>query len=347
VRLLLHCRAGFERECAAEIADACDLPHDAVEVEPGSARVLLEHEGEGARGVQLRLDALVFARQLVHRVVRLPAPEASDRITPIVAAARRYGHRFGEVWVETPDSDRARQRLAFCSRLRAPLAQTLQDAGLLGGGPRAQRLHVCFDEDGTVLLGLSAPGRSSPWPMGIPRLRMPAQAPSRSALKLVEAIEVFLGEDLALERMRAGRAAVDLGAAPGGWSFVLASRGLRVQAVDNGPLAPAVLATEMVEHRREDAFRFRPRHPVDWMVCDVVAQPARIAALVAKWIAQRWCREIFFNLKLPMKKRYEEVVRLRELILAEAKRGGDKVELRLKQLYHDREEVTGYLRRTG
>src|SRR5690606_4058522 len=88
---------------------------------------------------------------------------------------------------------------------------------------------------------------------------------------------------------------------------VLAARGLRVVAVDNGPIAPEVMATQLVEHRREDAFRFRPERPVDWMVCDVVAAPARIAALAAQWIARRWCRETIFNLKLPGKARWHEV----------------------------------------
>ena len=109
--------------------------------------------------------------------------------------------------------------------------------------------------------------------MGIPRLRFPRGAPSRSGLKLVEALLHFVGEDDLPSRMRAGRVAIDLGAAPGGWSQVLAARGLRVVAVDNGPIAREVLATQLVEHRREDAFRFRPDRPVDWMVCDVVAAP--------------------------------------------------------------------------
>jgi 23S rRNA (cytidine2498-2'-O)-methyltransferase len=307
--------------------------------------VLFEREGESTRGLQVNFADLVFARQLIHRCVRLAAPDENDRATPIVEAARRYGHRFGEVWVETPDNDRAKERLGFCSRFTAPLSEALQVAGLLGGGARSPRLHVCFDESGEVFVGLSTPGRSSPWPMGIPRLRMPEGAPSRSALKLMEAIVVFIGEDASVDRLRAGRAAVDLGAAPGGWSFVLANRGMRVLAVDNGPIAPAVLATEMVEHSREDAFRFRPRWPVDWMVCDVVTQPSRIAALVVKWAVQGWCRETIFNLKLPMKRRYEEVVQLRDLILRETKRAGIKVELHMKQLYHDRQEITAHLRR--
>jgi 23S rRNA (cytidine2498-2'-O)-methyltransferase len=91
---------------------------------------------------------------------------------------------------------------------------------------------------------------------------------------------------------------------------------------------------------RHDAFRYRPRRPVDWLVCDVVEQPLRIAELVARWIAEGIARRAIFNLKLPMKKRYDEVRRCMHRI-------GEIVAvphtLAVRQLYHDREEVTGYL----
>ncbi|STM07901.1 putative RNA 2'-O-ribose methyltransferase [Escherichia coli] len=39
----------------------------------------------------------------------------------------------------------------------------------------------------------------------------------------------------------------------------------------------------------------------------MVEKPAKVAALMAQWLVNGWCRETIFNLKLPMKKRYEEV----------------------------------------
>ena len=97
--------------------------------------------------------------------------------------------------------------------------------------------------------------------------------------------------------------AVDLGAAPGGWTWQLAQRGLRVTAVDNGPLKGAVRDDPLVTHVREDAFRLRPRRPVDWLVCDIVEQPDAHRGAVARWIAEGAARRAIFNLKLPMKKR--------------------------------------------
>lgn len=52
--------------------------------------------------------------------------------------------------------------------------------------------------------------------MGIPRLKFPTDAPSRSTLKLEEAFFVFLTEKEREARLSHGMTAVDLGACPGG-----------------------------------------------------------------------------------------------------------------------------------
>jgi 23S rRNA C2498 (ribose-2'-O)-methylase RlmM len=49
--------------------------------------------------------------------------------------------------------------------------------------------------------------------MGIPRLKFPADAPSRSTLKLEEALHVFIPADEWDERLANGMYAVDLGPA--------------------------------------------------------------------------------------------------------------------------------------
>jgi 23S rRNA (cytidine2498-2'-O)-methyltransferase len=49
-------------------------------------------------------------------------------------------------------------------------------------------------------------------------------------------------------------------------------------------------------------------------------------------------------LKLPMKQRYMEVKKCEERIRAALEKAGFKVDIQFKQLYHDREEVTGHLR---
>jgi 23S rRNA (cytidine2498-2'-O)-methyltransferase len=173
---------------------------------------------------------------------------------------------------------------------------------------------------------------------------MPGGAPSRSTLKLAEALVTFLG-DREPELLRPGMRAVDLGAAPGGWTWQLAHRGVRVTAVDNGPLKGTVREDPLVTHLRADGLAYLPKRQVDWMTCDIVEQPARIAALVARWIGEGHARHAIFNLKLPMKKRYDEVRRCESIIVAALAKSRVKHTLALRQLYHDREEVTGYVAR--
>ena len=147
------------------------------------------------------------------------------------------------------------------------------------------------------------------------------------------------------ELLRAGTRAVDLGAAPGGWSWQLAQRGIRVTAVDNGALKGEIADDSLVAHVRTDGFAFRPRRPVDWMVCDIAEQPSRVASLVARWLVNGDAKRSIFNLKLPMKRRYDEVVRCQSLIREALVRVGVRHTLAFRQLYHDREEVTGYVAR--
>jgi len=347
--LLFHCRSGFEPDCAAEVTSVALAEGGQGHAEYGArnAFVLWHPQRANAKTSNWMPDfsELVFARQLLVNCRRVAIVDAATRIDTIVDAAKQLKRRFGTLWLEAPDADRTRQLLAGLKGLEGSLRNALQEAGVLRDDPRADRLHVCFLGRDDVVLGASRPGRSAPWPMGIPRLRFPAGAPSRSGLKLVEALAVFIDERELLGRMRAGRVAIDLGAAPGGWSQVLASRGVRVVAVDNGPLARSVLETQLVEHRREDAFRFRPERPVDWMVCDVVAAPARIAALASQWVARGWCRETIFNLKLPNRERWQEILRSRAVIERTLANVEGRHALRIKHLYHDREEVTAHLHR--
>jgi len=229
--------------------------------------------------------------------------------------------------------------------LEAPLRKALSKAGRLVDDPRKPRLLLTFKSGRAVFVGLAEADNCAMWPMGIPRLKFPREAPSRSTLKLEEAWHHFIPRDDWDKRLAPGMTAVDLGAAPGGWTWQLVKRNIRVVAVDNGPMDENLMYLGLVEHQRADGFAFKPRHPVHWMVCDIVEKPARNAALIETWLGEGWCREAVVNLKLPMKQRYAEVMRLLQRIEDGLKARGVKATIGCKQLYHDREEVTCHLRR--
>jgi 23S rRNA (cytidine2498-2'-O)-methyltransferase len=77
----------------------------------------------------------------------------------------------------------------------------------------------------------------------------------------------------------------------------------------------------------------------------MVEQPSRVSELMARWIARRIAARAIFNLKLPMKKRWDELRRCRAILVEGPAAAGAELELRVKHLYHDREEVTAYLAR--
>ena len=137
--------------------------------------------------------------------------------------------------------------------------------------------------------------------------------------------------------IKTGMTAADLGAAPGGWTWILTRHHLRVTSVDNGPLRQNVMDSGLVEHLRADGFQWKPSQSLDWMVCDMVEQPRRVAERMATWLREGWCRHTIFNLKLPMKKRWQETQLCLDLFAQQSEK---PLTIRAKQLYHDREEIT-------
>lgn len=308
--------------------------------------VLNDPAASGRLRSHLRFADLVFSRQLLYALPWIRELPVTDRVGVLMPAIAALGTRFSAVWLETADTNEAKELAAFCRKFSGPLSQALNNAALLDlENARLPRLHLFFAGSTTVCIGIADPDNASPWPMGVPRLRLPPQAPSRSTQKLAEALHFWLTPTDEKRLLHDGTTAVDLGAAPGGWTWQLVRRGVQVTAVDNGPLAAHLLESGLVEHVRADGFRYRPPRPVAWMVCDMVEQPIRVAELVADWLADGRCQHTIFNLKLPMKKRYDELERCRAAMLARWRAAGVQCEVRFKQLYHDREEVTGYAQR--
>jgi 23S rRNA (cytidine2498-2'-O)-methyltransferase len=159
-------------------------------------------------------------------------------------------------------------------------------------------------------------------------------APSRSYLKVEEAYTV-LGREPAPDEL-----VVDLGAAPGGWSYSAAKRGARVLALDNGPLKGGALDHPLIEHRRADAYGYRPEPGtrVDWMFCDLVDDPHEVLRrIVAPWLEGRWCRRFVVILKFG---RVDPLALLREVRAPGSVFSRLAPGTRVRHLFHDREEFT-------
>lgn len=182
------------------------------------------------------------------------------------------------------------------------------------------------------------------WINGPRRMADDPLAPSRSYLKVEEAYGL-------LDRGPCeGDTVVDLGAAPGGWSYSAARHGARVLALDNGPLKGGAANHPAIEHRCEDAFRFRPTAEgmvYDWLFCDMVEDPFRVLdEIVAPWLERGWCRRFVINFKFG---RTEPLALLQRLRASSSPFSLHGEAVRIRHLFHDREEftVTGLVRRYG
>lgn len=145
----------------------------------------------------------------------------------------------------------------------------------------------------------------SPFRAGELAVAVDKAAPSRAFAKLVEA-EQRLGR-----RIEAGECCVDLGAAPGGWSYVALERGARVTAVDRSPLREDLLRHPRLTFVRGDAFTYRPERPVDWLICDVIADPERTLEMLLDWLRRGAMRWFVVTLKLKGAGDYPKLDRLK------------------------------------
>jgi 23S rRNA (cytidine2498-2'-O)-methyltransferase len=365
--LLLYCRPGFESETSGEILNFAKSfgVEGFVKAKSNSSLVsFIANQPEELVTLwqDLALSELIFARQILMNFQTLSQLPEGDRITPILAAcedvaaflkesfssaallSEKSDAPFFDLFIEVPDTNEHKERLHFCKKFTTPLRIALEKKGFLPKKNQEThspwRLHLLFLDSNTAMMCLGHKHKSSHHFMGIPRLKFPSNAPSRSTLKLEEAFVTFLKDHEQKELLKNGLLAVDLGAAPGGWTYQFVTRHIYVTAVDNGSMDKQLLDSGLVHHVKADGFKYIPPKPVHWMVCDMVEKPSLVAKLVTKWIVNKWAKNIIFNLKLPMKKRREEVELCLKNLVEECHAAHIHVRVQCKQLYHDREEVT-------
>ncbi len=222
---------------------------------------LRERRGTVACTAVARTDLRTAEAAADRRVAR---PRPKDRITPMLAALAGHA-RFGDLWVEHPDSDLAKPLAGLARSFGNALRPALRKAGLMTDKENTQAAAPARGVRRTATTrSWQWPIRATArrWPLGIPRLKLLSDAPSRSALKLDEALLTLLTPEERELLLKPGMTAADLGAAPGGWTWILTRNHLRVTSVDNGPLRQNVMDTGLVEHLRADGFQWKPSQPL-------------------------------------------------------------------------------------
>jgi 23S rRNA (cytidine2498-2'-O)-methyltransferase len=269
--------------------------------------------GESVNGLAQQL-ADFFFESLRGERIEAAWPCVFSMVPEVVGLGRRASA------VEKAFLELLKKKLSRIAKLAQP------DAPRTSGKIRG--LFVFFADFGRVYASRDA------WLGGQRRMADDDAAPSRSYLKVEEAY-IVLGRE-----PQAGETVVDLGAAPGGWSYSAAKRGAQVIAVDNGPLKGGAFGNPRIEHRLEDAFKFAPPagQVYDWLFCDLVEEPHHVMRnIVTPWLSGGWCRRFVINLKFG---HVDALALLREIRAADSPYVQYVTGLRIRHLYHDREEFT-------
>lgn len=181
----------------------------------------------------------------------------------------------------------------------------------------------------------------SPWPGGIWQAEENRLPPSRAYRKLEEALTQFpyLDHRARSLTIHSGESCVDLGASPGGWSWVALERGARVTAVDRSPLRDDIMQHARLNFVQGDAFQFRPERAVDWLLCDVIAFPGRTVELLSNWLTNHWCQKFCVTVKFRGVEDYAVLSQLKTMLNERSR------DFSIRRLSENKNEVTvfGYL----
>ncbi|MFB5265469.1 SAM-dependent methyltransferase [Paenibacillus enshidis] len=183
--------------------------------------------------------------------------------------------------------------------------------------------------------GISRPDDNlSDWNGGAVRFQKEEGQVSRAKFKLLEA-EAAFGIDFT-----AFRKALDIGAAPGGWTSFLLERGLEVTAVDPARMDPSVLQSPRLTFLRKNAgeVKFRDSE-FDVLVCDMSWSPKQMAKLVTG---------LLYSLAsggtaiVTVKLMHKKPLALIQDVISSFEQAGMQVQ-HAKQLFHNRDEITLYM----
>ncbi len=150
--------------------------------------------------------------------------------------------------------------------------------------------------------------------------------PNRAYLKLWEALTL-------LDKYpQQGDSALDLGASPGGWTYVMQSLGATVTSVDKAALDPKIGNLPGVTFLNQSAFALEPSsldNIYDWVLSDIACYPDRAYSLIQKWIASGKAKQMIFTIKLQG-----------EIDLAMIKQFQQIPNSRIFNLFYNKHEVT-------
>ncbi|MBX3002063.1 MAG: hypothetical protein KF893_26295 [Caldilineaceae bacterium] len=299
-----------------------------------------------------RIDPPIFVRHLNPVDVTIPLRGAEDDVFAIVDAAE--AELAGMLEADLPFSVQTRiladmpYKPFDINRALSDRLQKVSGAPLNVRNPAQVVSVVCADSgrqtaDATpnphyAFLGLSFVDYNlSGWAGGERRFAREANQVSRAEFKLLEALAAFHID------LPPRGSALDLGAAPGGWTRVLRQREQFVTAVDPAALDPRLEKDRGIRHKRMTAEAYLADEPDEF---DLIVNDMRMDARDSARLMVDYARQLYphgiaiMTFKLPEQGRRAVLDHafniLREgYIIAGA-----------RQLFHNRSEITVYLQKS-
>ncbi len=117
--------------------------------------------------------------------------------------------------------------------------------------------------------------------------------PNRAYLKLWELFTVYK------LNYNPDDSVIDVGASPGGWSWVLSQHFKKVYSVDKAPLDPKILQISNIAAIAADAFKINYNDFKDcsWIFSDIICTPDKSYELINQWIANSFVQNFVCTLK--------------------------------------------------
>lgn len=152
--------------------------------------------------------------------------------------------------------------------------------------------------------------------------------PSRAYLKLWEFFTLHHKPPVR------GTRVLDMGACPGGWSWVMATLGLNVTAVDKAPLDDKIGNLSYITFLQESSFALSPEAipHVDWFFSDIVCYPERLLNLVNTWMTKGQVKNLMCTIKFQGEADFSLIDRF--LAIPNSK---------IVHLYHNKHELTWWV----
>lgn len=302
---------------------------------PGEV-LLVTLPGEPATAVtQIQAQSPIFLRHLFPVQFQEDSGNMNTALTRLTAFVLNRSELHGQIVSvqvrKTNDSRWQESAGALKQTVMDKLAEAPLEFAVRGAG---YVLSVFVDKS-FCYAGISTPEHNlSDWNGGAVRFQKEEGQVSRAKFKLLEA-EATFGIDFT-----AFRKALDIGAAPGGWTSFLLERGLKVTAVDPARMEPSVLQLPHLTFLQKNAGEVKFRiSEFDVLVCDMSWSPKQMAKLVTG---------LLYSLAsggtaiVTIKLMHKKPLALIQDVISSFEQAGMQVQ-QAKQLFHNRDEITLYM----